>query len=98
MAKKKIEAKKGKQELLKDASTSSAWTEAIKPELESKIDMLSDILITLKIEETQGYKPGEIYIARRLASAMVQNVVNDVDTAGLLQQKSDEDKQKDSME
>ena len=82
MTKKKIEEGKGKQERLKDAAVSSAWTEAIKPELEEALGTLSDIMITLAIETdtSRNYTAGEVFIGRRLASAYIQDVINQIDT------------------
>lgn len=87
-----------KQERLKDAALSAAWQDIIKGELEEAVEMLSDILITLQIEESKNYKPGEVYIARRLASAFIKDVINQIDTAGVLQEKTEEEKDKDSFE
>lgn len=92
--------KKDKQELLKDAAQSSVWTDIIKPELEGQLAILSDMLITLQIEtdQSRNYKAGEIFIGRRLACAYLKDVINQVDTAGVLQEKSEEEKAKDSFE
>jgi len=90
----------GKQERLKEASSSSVWSEVIKPELEAQLDIISDMLITLQIETdpARNYTAGEIFIGRRLACAYLKDVINQVEVAGILQDKSDEDKAKDSFE